>query len=212
MSQMPPGGPPSYPPNYPPYVPPGMQGPGGYSMQPMGKTSAAAVTSLVCGLLLCIPLAVIVAIITGIIGIAATSNPMVRGRGMAIAGLILGIVGLGLWGIGGGTALVMFQHSKPQRVFARQYVSDLIAGNVDQCVQHSSGNLSKDQIALYSKQAQGWGTLNDMTVLGFMVENSNGTFSGAISGVCKFGGTPHTFALTLVRESGVLKVDTFRWQ
>jgi hypothetical protein len=182
-------------------------------MQPNIRTSGAAITSLVCGLLMCIPFVTgLIAVITGIIGIGTTGNPAVRGRGIAIAGLILGILSLGFWGIGGGAAAVMFQRSKPQRDFARQYVTDLIAGDTDKCVQNSSSNITADQIDVYSKQAKGWGTLNDMTVLGFLVENNNGTFSGAITGVCKFNKQPHTFALTLVKESGVTKVDSFRWQ
>ena len=50
------------------------------------RTSAAAVTSLVCGILGCFIITGIVAIITGIIGLSATSNPNVKGRGMAVAG------------------------------------------------------------------------------------------------------------------------------
>jgi hypothetical protein len=209
MSQMPPGG----PPNYPPYVPPGMPGPGGYSLPPTTKTSGAAVASLVCGLIMCVPFVTgLVAIITGIVGISTTSNPAVKGRGMAIAGLVLGLLSVAFWAICGGTGAVLYQHAQPQRAVARQYVSDLVAGNIDQCEQHSSSNLTRDQIEKYSKLAQAWGTMNDLTVLGFMFESRNGTFSGSITGVCKFPTQAHTFTLTLVRESGELKVDTFRWQ
>src|SRR5271156_6556428 len=103
MSQYPPGGTPGYPPppNYPPGMPPGMP-PGfagqGYSMPASTRTSGAAITSLVCGLLGCVPFVTgLVAVITGIIGISATGNPAVRGRGMAIAGLILGLLSIGGW-------------------------------------------------------------------------------------------------------------------
>ncbi|HEY1922777.1 MAG TPA: DUF4190 domain-containing protein [Tepidisphaeraceae bacterium] len=213
MSQMPPGGPPGYPPNYPPYVPPGMQMPGGYSMQPNVRTSGAAIASLVCGLILCIPFVTgLVAIITGIVGISTTGNPAVKGRGMAIAGLILGLINFGLWGAGGGAIAVAYQHAKPQRTLAKQYVSDLVAGNTDQCVQHSSVNLTRPQIEAYIKQAQAWGTMSDVTVFGFSVENNNGSFTGSINGVCKFGATAHAFSMTLVKESDEMKVDTFRWQ
>jgi hypothetical protein len=213
MSQMPPGGPPNYPPNYPPYVPPGMQGPSGYSLPPATRTSGAAVTSLVCGLIMCIPFVTgLVAVITGFIGIATTSNPAVRGRGMAIAGLILGLLSIAGWGLLGGGTAVLFHGSHAQRVFAKQYLADLSAGNVDLCAQHSSSRLTKDQIAVFSKQAQGWGALNDSTVFAFSLDNKNGTFKGAVSGACKFASGTHTFALTLVKESDALKVDSFQWQ
>ncbi len=213
MSQMPPGGPPNYPPNYPPYVPPGMQGPSGYSLPPGTRTSGAAVTSLVCGLIFCIPFVTgLVAIITGFVGLSTTSNPAVKGRGMAIAGLILGFLSIAFWAVCGGTTAFLFQHAGPQRVFAKQYVADLTAGNVDQCIQHSSKRLTADQIAALSKQAQGWGTLTDTTVFAFAFDNNNGNFTGAVSGICKFSSKPHTFSMTLVKESGVLKVDSFLWQ
>src|ERR1700728_2634584 len=105
MSQYPPGVPPGYPPpNFPPGMPPGMGQ--GYFMPGASRTSGAAITSLVCGLLGCVPLVTgVVAVITGIVGISATSNPAVKGRGMAIAGLILGLISVGLWlAFGGGLA------------------------------------------------------------------------------------------------------------
>lgn len=53
-----------------------------------------AIASLVCGLLLCIPLCSLLAIIFGIIGIKKTGPGKRRGQGMAIAGLVLGCVGM----------------------------------------------------------------------------------------------------------------------
>jgi Domain of unknown function (DUF4190) len=213
MSQMPPGGPPNYPPNYPPYVPPGMQGPSGYSLPPTTRTSGAAITSLVCGLIMCIPFVTgLVAVITGFIGISTTSNPAVKGRGMAIAGLILGLLSLAGWGLLSIGSVALFHGSTAQRVFAKQYLADLSGGNIDQCVQHSSSRLTRDQIAGFSKQAQGWGTMNDTTVMAFSLDNNNGTFKGAVSGACKFNSGTHTFVMALIKESGVLKVDAFQWQ
>jgi hypothetical protein len=210
MSQMPPGGPPDYPPNFPPYASPGTQG---YSLPPQGRTSGAAITSLVCGLIFCVPFVTgLVAIITGFVGISATKNPAVRGRGMAIAGLILGLLSLAGWGLFGGGILVLIHGSGPERAFAKQYVSDLSAANIDQCVQNSSSRLTKDQIEALSKTTQGWGALNDTTVVAFSLNNNNGNFTGTVSGGCKFASGTHTFVMTLVKESGALKVDTFQWR
>jgi hypothetical protein len=66
------------------------------------RTSAAAVISLICGVLGCFIVTGIVAIITGIVGLRATRNPQVKGRGMAIAGIALGVV----FGLGGGGCLL----------------------------------------------------------------------------------------------------------
>jgi prepilin-type processing-associated H-X9-DG protein len=53
-----------------------------------------ALASLILGIFLCIPVASLLAVIFGIIGIKKTSDPRVGGKGMAIAGLVLGILGL----------------------------------------------------------------------------------------------------------------------
>ena len=66
------------------------------------RTSAAAVASLIFGILGCLIITGIIAIITGFIGLGATKNPNVKGRGMAIAGIILGLIGT----LGGGACLV----------------------------------------------------------------------------------------------------------
>jgi prepilin-type processing-associated H-X9-DG protein len=57
-----------------------------------------AVASLVCGLAFCIPACPVLAIIFGIIGIRRTGEGRMHGRGLAIAGLVLGVV-LGTAGI-----------------------------------------------------------------------------------------------------------------
>jgi hypothetical protein len=131
---------------------------------------------------------------------------------MAVAGLVLGFLSIVVWGLFGGGMLVLIHGSGPQRVFAKQYLSDLSAGNIDQCVQHSSSRLTKDQIEVFAKQAQGWGTLNDTTVMALSLNNNSGTFGGVVSGGCKFSGGPHTFSMTLIKDSGALKVDTFQWR
>jgi prepilin-type processing-associated H-X9-DG protein len=73
---------------------PGMQPPpmmnynSGGMQQP--KTSGMAIASLVCGILFCVPFCSLLALIFGIIGITQTKPGMARGRGMAIAGTVLG--------------------------------------------------------------------------------------------------------------------------
>lgn len=96
------GPPPAYPPAAPAPMqpPPGMYGVPPYSIQP-AITSGWAIWSLVCGLLsFCVPvLGNLLAIIFGIVGITKTGTPQVRGRGMAIAGLILGVVAFPIVGL-----------------------------------------------------------------------------------------------------------------
>jgi hypothetical protein len=69
--------------------------------QPVQRDSSAAIVSLIMGILAYFVLPIIgalVAIITGHIGISEinNSNGMVKGKGMATAGLVLGYVQLGI--------------------------------------------------------------------------------------------------------------------
>ena len=63
--------------------------PGGGFNEP-SKTDAVSITSLVLGLLCCAP----VALILGFVGLSRTKGGQRKGRGMAIAGIVLGGLGL----------------------------------------------------------------------------------------------------------------------
>jgi hypothetical protein len=185
-----------------------------YSLPAISRTSGAAITSLVCGLILCVPFVTgLVAIITGIIGIGQTGKPGVKGRGMAMAGLILGIISLLGWGLVSGGADIMFRATGPQRAFAKTFIADLDAGRIDQCVQNSSANLNKNILTAASQKMQSWGTLQDTTIMAFDFKSTNGNFAGSVTGICSFSAGQHTFTMILVKDtSGQLKVDSFQWQ
>lgn len=100
---MPPG-PPTGPGGFQP--PPGYGSPPGYQpygFQPTGQqpsTSGMAIASLVCslaGLLICgVP--AVLGVIFGFVGLSQTKNGARNGRGLAIAGLVVGIIAVLLWG------------------------------------------------------------------------------------------------------------------
>jgi hypothetical protein len=187
-------------------------GTGGYSLPPATTTSAAAVTSLICGLLLCIPvLTGAIAVLTGIVGLIATGKPTVKGRGMAVAGLILGIISLAGWGAAGIGGYAVYRAAAPTRIFARQYIADLNAANLDLCLQHSTANVTKDQLTGDIAAMRTWGTLQSTVITGITFTNENGTYSNPVAGVCTFSGGQHAFSIGLVKESGQIKVDSFAW-
>ncbi|HZK80642.1 MAG TPA: GYF domain-containing protein [Humisphaera sp.] len=66
------------------------------TMQPTGGRSGMALASFICGLIFCFPVTSLLAIIFGIIGIVQTNDNRRTGRGFAIAGLVLGCVGIPL--------------------------------------------------------------------------------------------------------------------
>lgn len=63
------------------------------------KSNPLAIASLICGCILCVPfLPGIAAIVTGAIGMRKARDPAVTGKGMAIAGLTLGVLNILGWG------------------------------------------------------------------------------------------------------------------
>ena len=85
-----PQSPAGYPSQYPPYPPQTYGAP---------STNGWAVTSLVSGIMsFCIPvLGSLVAIITGILGIAGSTRRRIGGKGMAVTGLVLGLISTLFW-------------------------------------------------------------------------------------------------------------------
>jgi hypothetical protein len=67
-----------------------------YHYAPPGHTSGLAIASMVLGILWIYWLGSILAVIFGHIAISqASKDPTLRGKGMAIAGLVLGYIGIG---------------------------------------------------------------------------------------------------------------------
>jgi hypothetical protein len=94
MPPPPPGG--SYPQPPPGWQPSPVPPPGYYYAQ-QGRTSGLAVASMVLGIVWVYWIGSILAVIFGHIAISQTNrDPNLRGRGMAVAGLVLGYVGIAL--------------------------------------------------------------------------------------------------------------------
>lgn len=121
----PPGSPTPYAPagpayGYPTYVP-----------VPAGptRTDPVSVAALVCGCLLLAPLALLL----GIAGVVRTRQPGLGGRGLAVAGIVLGVVGGLVWVVAAAT-IVFLRSDAGQDVVGlatgdRVYVGDLARGD-----------------------------------------------------------------------------------
>jgi hypothetical protein len=204
MSQMPPE---SNPPQVSAYP--------GYGQWPQpSRTSAAAVTSLVCGIVGCVPVITsLVAVITGIIGLKATKDPAVRGRGIAIAGLILGILGLLGWGaagVGGGYAFVA---TRPQRAMAHDFVYDLANGQVDAAAAMCDAGVTHDQLQAASDGMKKWGGGQIISVTYTGLSTFNGVETADIAGMITVSGsTTHNFRVAIVNAGGTWKISSFSIQ
>jgi hypothetical protein len=185
--------------------------PAGYPAPAPRKTNGAAVGSLIVGLLgFCIPfLGGLIAVVLGFFGIQKAKDPQVGGKGMAIAGLILGLLSIGVWALAGGGVMRLIRGTAAEREVAKQFITDVAAGNTDAALAKTDGTIQREEVQDLTKTVQGWGSLKDVTTAGF-------SYSGGrcqVAGVATFGETSKPFEMNLV-ESGedVWKVSSLEFK
>jgi len=173
------------------------------------KTSGAAIASLVCGILGCIPFVTsLLAVILGIVGIKQTSNPQRTGRGLAIGGLILGLIGILGWSSFG--AIGLWGWSKGKEMAgntAKPFVQAIVEGDYAKASAHST--MTEEQMTALHEQIKGWGNVNTMSVSSINAEKNAGTPGRVtMSGKANFAtaGTKE-FDVELDSSQGVFKVN-----
>ena len=190
---------------FPPPPPQQMPPAAAYPAPAPKRTNGAAIASLVCGLVSCIPFVTgLAAIVLGIFGIKKAKDPQVGGKGMALAGLILGLVSLAVWALFVGGISALLQGTSAEREVARQFITDLAAGNIDAAQAQTDGRIPREKLDKWSKTMQGWGKLNDTTIMGVSAEPGKTQIAGSAT----FGTTPKGFeALVLKQPDGSYKVS-----
>ena len=183
------------------------------SLPPQSRLSGLAVASLVCGIFVCFPfLSGFLALITGLIALAVTRNPTIRGRGLAIAGLVLGSLSLVCWSGAVYKGYYTFQHSKPERLFVQSYITDLANGRTGKCVQNSTSNVARDKLDSDYKQMQSWGMFQEVFAFPGSWNYMNRDGTAKLSGTCFYpSGAQHRFTMTLSETGGSRKVDSYQW-
>jgi hypothetical protein len=206
MSQLPSQPPPPPPPDWQPGAPLA-----GYGVVVPQRTSAAAVTSLVLGILGCVPLLTgLLAVAFGLAGIRTTRDPRIRGRGLAIAGLVLGLVSLAGWSLFGGLIGVGYARSRPARAAAEQFTTNLAAGDVTTAQSRCTGTVPRPSLDAAAATMRPWGPLSDFTASNFNYSILNGTETCSLTGAATFANnTRANFSFRLVKHSGAFRVDSF---
>lgn len=178
------------------------------------KLSISALMSLICGIIGCVPfITSLLAVILGIVGIKATSDPRRSGRGLAIAGLILGLIGLAGWGLFGGGIYAMIAGSRPAATVAHQFTSDLAAGNISGAAAQCEPTLAQEQLQSLADQFKSWGGFRDLTIPAREVNKQNGETIWTLTGVASFGNTTKRATFTIRKQSdGSYKVTAAEFQ
>lgn len=166
------------------------------------RTSAAAIASLIFGILGCLPFVTsIIAVILGIVGIRKTSDPRVTGRGMAIAGLVLGLIGLVGWGTMGGGVYALYVTSRPVAKVAQQFTQDLAAGNVTAAAANTEPTLTPDTLQTLADQLKPLGALQDLTIPSRAAASTGGQTTWTLVGVARFANGTKAATIELRKQS-----------
>jgi hypothetical protein len=176
------------------------------------RTNGPAIASLILGVLGCVPFITgLLAILLGIIGIRKTRDPLVGGKGLAIAGLILGMVSVLGWGGFAGVLGYGYLESKPAAVVAKQFLQDVSTGNINAAMAESTGFTAAQLQAQYAQRIP-FGALQSVGISSFNFSSFNGQTVMHLGGTATFANGEKACTFDLVKTGGTYKVTGFRVQ
>jgi hypothetical protein len=199
----------------PPQVPPMSPPPVGYYPPAPKQNNIAAIISLITGILGCIPGVSLIAIVLGIVGLSKAGKPNVGGKGLAIAGIILGVLGTLGWA-GGGLAIglgarKLIAAGAPARAVAKQFATDIGNGDADAAIKECSASMSPDTVRAAVTAAQPWGPFKDSTFVSIGLNDQNGVKTATVGGSVIFANANKPFNATLIQEGDVYKISEFHF-
>jgi hypothetical protein len=151
----------------------------------------------------------LLAVVFGIAGIRSTRDPRVAGRGLAIAGLVLGLVSLVGWSLFGGLVGVGYVRSKPARAAAEQFTADLSAADVTTAQSRCTSTVARPTLEAAAAAMRPWGPVSNMTSSQVSYGVYNGSETCGLNGVAVFANTRANYSFRLVKQAGVFKVEGF---
>ena len=186
----------------PPESPLGYQ----HGFQPR-RSNGAAVASLVLGVLGFVPILTgLCAVVLGIVGLRKSRDPAAGGKGIASAGLTLGIISLLVWGFVGSVLGYGYLQSKPAGGIAKQFLADISADNVNAAMANSTG-LTRAQLQTNAQQIQQFGTLQTVNLTSFKFD---AIFGGSkvihLAGTATYSSGQKICTFDLVKQGATYKV------
>ena len=177
------------------------------------STNPLAIVSLVCGIIGCLGITGLAAIITGIIALVTTKPPQ-KGKGMATAGIVLALV----WAVVGiavavgsvvvvkkGIEFVQAEVAKATKEPAMQAINALSEGNAAPI---KALGITDEKAAEISAQIKGLGQVKDITVASPSYQNNNGVITYSFTGTALFENGTKTLDVQARMLNGKIVFDT----
>jgi len=176
-------------------------------------TSATAIASLVCGLLGCVPfLTGLAALVLGVVGIKKTKEPMVTGRGMAVAGLILGCLSLVGWSLFAAALVSGFsflQTAGPAQLAGERFTRDLSEGKIGAALAASVEGMDREKLVAFSNRIKPWGELQNFGINSYAYNNIKGKVELTIGGSAIFANETKIYTIRLRKAGETYKIEEF---
>ncbi|QOV90923.1 DUF4190 domain-containing protein [Humisphaera borealis] len=164
-----------------------------------GWSIAALVTGIIS---FCVPLlGGLLALLFGFLGIKR-SKVTNSGKGMSIAGLILGVLSVGLWALFGSAIWAMVQGTAVNRDIAKQFINDLASQNLTNAATVVDGKVidSKDLQKL-ADVVKPMGTIQDITTFGIQANTGSAGSEVVVAGAITFvGGGTKSFEMRQTKQ------------
>jgi len=160
--------------------------------------SIASAASLACGIFLIVPyFAGLAAVGLGIVGIRQANEFDMRGRRLAIAGVILGLLNIFGWT---GYFKLIGEISGPGRTVAHHFIDDLNSADPAKAQRECLGNIQIDRLTEAANRVKGWGGVKSVAVFYITSETVNGITTGSVRGTLRTPGGEHGFQLQTVSD------------
>ncbi len=192
----------------------------GAPLPPRPRTNGWAITSLISGLLGCVPYATgfnaviaATAVITGIVGLKKANDPRYStGRGLAIGGIVLGSLSLVFWLFFGTLFIGLFTATGQPRALAQQFVKMTSEGAIDAAMEHTSPMFGRARVERLAEQMQEWGAYQDVTSYNPSVMVTGSITTCELKGTATFADEERPFVMTLVKEGDAWKVSGLEFE
>jgi len=197
----------TYPP--PPVLPGPSPAPGPFPPRTNGLALASLIVSVAGFCVLFV--GGLAGVILGLVALRRARDPQVGGRGMATAGIAIGILSIltsviGSVGIYYGTRAAV-RASEPPRRAGRQFVQDLNRGDTAAAAQDVTPNITPAELQTFATKLHALGPMKDMTSNQINTNSMNGITTWTLSGIANFATGDQAYTLTLTRSGEQWKVS-----
>lgn len=168
------------------------------------RLSKSSLLSLICGILGCVPFVTgVLAVLLGLVGFVRTGTPGVRGRWMAIVGVVLGVLSIGGWTVGGLTFWGVWSMTAGPRDASHAFLQHLADGEIKEAVDASAG-IDAAALQEVSDYIVKQGKYEGATFTSQNRRNSFATMEGTVS----FSSGKQNVKMELVESGGTWKVNS----